>query len=71
MFLTRQRFEEAFATEANEFIQSVVDGTTVPLPLEAGRQVMVIARALQDALWTGEVSKFDEKGERLLRPCLK
>ncbi|KAF2153665.1 NAD-binding Rossmann fold oxidoreductase family protein [Myriangium duriaei CBS 260.36] len=57
-----QRFEDAFATEANEFIASILNNTPVPLPLEAGTKVMLIGRALQKALLSGEVTRFDEKG---------
>lgn len=60
-----QRFEGAFETEANEFINAVLEDTPVPLNLETGMKVMVIARALQDAIWTGEVIRFDEQGKRL------
>lgn len=59
------RFEYAFATEANEFINSILEDKPVPLPLEGGMKVMVIARALQDALLTGEVVRFDEQGRRI------
>jgi myo-inositol 2-dehydrogenase/D-chiro-inositol 1-dehydrogenase len=60
-----QRFEDAFATEANEFIAAVLDDKPVPLPLSTGMMVMKIAWALQDALATGERIQFDEKGSRL------
>lgn len=60
-----QRFEDAFALEANEFVDAVLKDKPVPLPLESGIRVMEIGRALQDALLSGEVSKFSEKGERL------
>lgn len=58
-----QRFEMAFTTEAQEFVDSILKDTPVPLPLETGVKVMQIARALQSALWTGEVSRWNEKGE--------
>jgi myo-inositol 2-dehydrogenase/D-chiro-inositol 1-dehydrogenase len=60
-----QRFEDAFATEANEFTQSILKNEPVPLPLETGIKVMQIGRALQDALLSGEVVRFNENGERL------
>ncbi|UPK97438.1 hypothetical protein LCI18_008373 [Fusarium solani-melongenae] len=60
-----QRFEDAFAVEANEFTESVLKDKPVPLPIEGGMMVMNIGRALQHALLTGEVVKFNEKGERL------
>ena len=59
-----QRFEHAFATEANEFVSSILNNTPVPLPLETGIKVMVIGRALQDSLLTGKVIHFDEQGVR-------
>ncbi|KAF2716452.1 NAD binding Rossmann fold oxidoreductase [Polychaeton citri CBS 116435] len=57
------RFEHAFATEAQEFINSILHDTPVPLPLATGQKVMQIARALQSALWSGEVTRWNEKGE--------
>ncbi|KAK5742674.1 hypothetical protein LTR17_003206 [Elasticomyces elasticus] len=63
-----QRFEDAFATEANEFVDAILHDKPVPLPMETGQKVMLIARALQDALWTGEVSRFDEAGIRIAEP---
>jgi myo-inositol 2-dehydrogenase / D-chiro-inositol 1-dehydrogenase len=62
-----QRFEDAFALEANEFVQAVLKGSKgkVPLPLETGMWVMRIGRALQDSLLSGERIKFNEQGERL------
>ncbi|RDW65766.1 Gfo/Idh/MocA family protein [Aspergillus mulundensis] len=60
-----QRFEEAFAVEANEFVDAVLGDRRVPVSLETGLVVMKIGRALQDALLSGEVVRFDEGGERL------
>lgn len=60
-----QRFEHAFETEANEFINAILNDIQVPLQLETGMKVMVIARALQDALLTGELVRFDEQGRRI------
>ena len=60
-----QRFEHAFATEAQELVNSILKDTPVPLPLKTGIKVMQIARGLQSALWSGEVTKWDEKGELL------
>ncbi|KAF2019513.1 NAD(P)-binding protein [Aaosphaeria arxii CBS 175.79] len=57
-----QRFEDAFATEANEFISSIVRNEPVPLPMETGIVVMRIGRALQEALCTGNVVRFDQNG---------
>ena len=60
-----QRFEHAFAIEAGEFIDSILNDTPVPLPLKTGIKVMQIARGLQSALWSGEVTRWDENGELL------
>ncbi|RKL44797.1 hypothetical protein BFJ72_g3448 [Fusarium proliferatum] len=57
-----QRFEDAFALEANEFTDAVLKDKPVPLPIEGGIQVMNIGRALQHALLSGNLVKFDEKG---------
>lgn len=60
-----QRFEDAFACEANEFADAILQDKKVPVPLEIGVVVMTIGRALQDALVTGEVVRFNKKGERV------
>ncbi|KAI3009019.1 hypothetical protein CBS147346_2454 [Aspergillus niger] len=60
-----ERFENAFAVEANEFVTAVLKDTEVPLPLERGIMVMKIGQALQRALLSGEVVRFNENGERL------
>ena len=59
------RFEHAFALEANEFVESILNDTPVPLPLETGMTVMKIGRALQDALQSGKVVRFNEQGDRI------
>lgn len=58
-----QRFEDAFATEAKEFIDCILLDEPVPLPLKTGVKVMEIARGLQAALMSGEVTRWNEKGE--------
>ena len=60
-----QRFEDAFAFEANEFAEAVLKDKPVPLTIETGIMVMKIGQALQDSLLSGEVSRFSETGERL------
>ncbi|PKX97019.1 Gfo/Idh/MocA family protein [Aspergillus novofumigatus IBT 16806] len=60
-----ERFEDAFAREANEFVDAVVNDKPVPIPLETGIKVMKIGWALQQALLTGKVSLFSESGELL------
>ncbi|KAL4757932.1 Gfo/Idh/MocA family protein [Aspergillus foveolatus] len=60
-----QRFEHAFALEANEFVDAVLHDKPVPVNLETGMTVMKIGQALQHALLSGEVVRFDKSGERL------
>ncbi len=60
-----QRFEDAFATEAKEFVESVLEDKPVPLPLEGGFMVMKIARGLAESLNTGKVVRFDEQGKQV------
>jgi myo-inositol 2-dehydrogenase / D-chiro-inositol 1-dehydrogenase len=60
-----ERFEDAFATEANEFVAAIVNDTPVPVKLELGLMSLKIGWALQDALLSGERIRFDETGERL------
>ncbi|KAJ5909317.1 NAD-binding Rossmann fold oxidoreductase family protein [Penicillium tannophilum] len=60
-----QRFQDAFALEANEFVESILKDTPVPVKLETGITVMKIGQGLQHALLTGEVVRFNRCGERL------
>ncbi|OCK76107.1 NAD(P)-binding protein [Lepidopterella palustris CBS 459.81] len=60
-----ERFEDAFATEANEFCESVLEDKPVPLPLELGLKSLEIGWALQDALLSGKTVHFDQEGKRL------
>lgn len=60
-----ERFEDAFATEANEFVACTLNNTPVPLKLELGLMSLKIGWALQEALLTGERIRFNEKGEQL------
>lgn len=58
-----ERFEDAFALEANEFAKAVLNDKPVPLPLETGLMAMKIGRALQQAMLSGEVVRFNNEGE--------
>lgn len=62
-----QRFEDAFATEANEFVASVLENKPVPVKLELGIKGLIIGRALQDSLLTGQRIQFNERGERITK----
>jgi len=63
-----ERFEDAFATEANEFCESILEDKPVPVPLELGLKSLEIGWALQDALWSGKAVHFDENGKRIEEP---
>lgn len=60
-----ERFEDAFATEAIEFCESVLEDKDVPVALDIGIQSLEIGLALQDALLSGQVQRFDEKGHQI------
>lgn len=60
-----QRFEEAFTTEAREFVGAVLDNRPIPVGLETGLMSLKIGWALQEALLTGERIRFDEEGRGL------
>jgi myo-inositol 2-dehydrogenase/D-chiro-inositol 1-dehydrogenase len=60
-----ERFENAFALEANEFVDCVLDDKQVPVGLDIGLKGLRIGWALQESLLTGEVVKFSEKFERI------
>lgn len=60
-----ERFEHAFATEANEFVGSILNKTEVPVPLELGLMSLKIGWALQDSLLSGERIRFDKQGDRI------
>jgi myo-inositol 2-dehydrogenase/D-chiro-inositol 1-dehydrogenase len=60
-----QRFEDAFATEANEFLSAILNNTEVPVKMEIGLMSLKIGWALQEALLTGDRIQFDRQGNRL------
>ena len=64
------RFEEAFVSEANEFVGCCLDGGEVPVPLGGAVKAVRIGCALQEALISGEKIWFDEEGRRVERAVL-
>ncbi|KAG9515515.1 NAD binding Rossmann fold oxidoreductase, partial [Aureobasidium melanogenum] len=60
-----ERFEDAFATEAIEFCESILENKPVPVALDVGVQSLEIGLALQDALLSGQVQRFDQDGHRV------
>lgn len=61
-----ERFEDAFATEANEFCESVLEDKPVPVDMQLGLKGLEIGWALQDALLTGKTQHFDRDGKRIV-----
>lgn len=61
-----QRFEDAFATEATEFVAAVLDEQPVPVSLDLGIKGLKIGHALQEALLTEKLVRFNEKGEKII-----
>lgn len=59
------RFEQAFVTEANEFVEACLDNKKLPFKLAGAVQALRIGCALQESLRTGNKIYFDETGERM------
>lgn len=57
-----KRLKNAFATDANEFVDGALENKLVPVILGLGIKGLTIGRALQDSLLTDERSQFSEKG---------
>ncbi|KIW99688.1 uncharacterized protein Z518_11101 [Rhinocladiella mackenziei CBS 650.93] len=60
-----ERFTDAFALEANEFVDCILDEKPTPVGLDIGLKGLKIGWALQESLLTGTVVKFDEKFNRI------
>ncbi|KAK7222870.1 hypothetical protein V2G26_010873 [Clonostachys chloroleuca] len=56
-----ERFREAFATEANEFIAACINDTAVPITLTSSARAVAIGSALMRSLVTGEKILVDKK----------
>ncbi|KAL4946459.1 hypothetical protein BDV06DRAFT_234064 [Aspergillus oleicola] len=59
------RFEQAFIRETNEFVDSCLDDTPLPMKLSNAVKAVEIGAWLQEALVTGKQLKFDETGRRV------
>lgn len=60
------RYVPAFVNEVNAWVDAVLDGKPMPVPLSSSLKSMVIAEALQESLRTGKKINFSEDGKRLL-----
>ncbi|KAL7757096.1 hypothetical protein ACKLNR_014089 [Fusarium oxysporum f. sp. zingiberi] len=59
------RYEDAFKIEMNSWVNAVLDGQPMPVPLRSSLTGLVIATALQESLATGRKIFFDERGARV------
>lgn len=59
-----ERYQDAFVTELEAFVDAVLGGKELPLKLSSALQGMKLAFALQESLVTGKKIEFDEDGER-------
>ncbi|KAM5345665.1 hypothetical protein ACJ41O_011526 [Fusarium nematophilum] len=57
-----ERYEEAFVSEAVGWVDAVLDGKPVPVPLRSSLTSLKIATALQESLRTGQKIFFDRDG---------
>ncbi|KAJ5126434.1 hypothetical protein N7526_008611, partial [Penicillium atrosanguineum] len=63
--LNNLRFQDAFTLKVNEFVEVVLKDKELPEKLETGIFVMKLGQGLHHALLTGDVLRFNWKGERL------
>ena len=57
-----ERYSGAFSIEANTWVNAVLDGRPMPIPLRSSLSSLKIAMALQESLKTGQKIEFDEGG---------
>ena len=58
------RYSGAFAIEMNSWVNAVLEGRPMPIPLRSSLTSLRIAMALQESLRTGQKIEFDESGLR-------
>ncbi|RJE16837.1 NAD-binding Rossmann fold oxidoreductase [Aspergillus sclerotialis] len=59
------RYEAAFVTEARSWVDALMDGDPMPIPVRDALTSLTIAEALQESLKTGQKVMFDKKGQRV------
>ncbi|OJJ64714.1 hypothetical protein ASPSYDRAFT_84711 [Aspergillus sydowii CBS 593.65] len=59
------RFEQAFVKETNEFVDSCLDDTPLPMKLSNAVKAVQIGAWLQESLVSGKQLRFDETGRRI------
>ncbi|GKZ37783.1 hypothetical protein AbraIFM66950_009541 [Aspergillus brasiliensis] len=60
------RYAPAFVSEAIGWVEAILEGKPMPVPLSSSWKALVIADALQESLRTGTRVNFDRDGKRLL-----
>ncbi|KAI6828051.1 NAD-binding Rossmann fold oxidoreductase family protein [Hortaea werneckii] len=58
-----QRYAPAFVNEAQAWVDAVLAGGEMPVPLRSSLTALKIAAALQESLRSGESIKFDQSGQ--------
>ncbi|KAI9146809.1 Oxidoreductase family, alpha/beta domain-containing protein [Paramyrothecium foliicola] len=65
------RYKEAFVAEVNEWVNAVLDGKPMPIPLRSSLTSLIIATSLQESLRTGQKIHFDRTGKPVQANPLK
>ncbi|KAM0206135.1 hypothetical protein ACHAPA_011757 [Fusarium lateritium] len=60
-----ERYKAAFVGETNGWVNALLDGTPLPVPLRSSLTSLKIATALQESLRTGNKICFDRQGNRI------
>ena len=60
-----ERYTPSFVTEVNAFVNAVLDGQPMPIPLRTCVTSLRIALALQKSLRTGQKIDFDQAGNEI------
>ncbi|KAL6354834.1 hypothetical protein LRP88_12191 [Fusarium phalaenopsidis] len=65
------RYKDAFVSEVNGWVNAILDGAPMPIPLRSSLTSLVIATSLQESLKTGQKIQFDRSGKPLELPYLR
>ncbi|KIW10731.1 hypothetical protein PV08_10030 [Exophiala spinifera] len=60
------RYKPSFVEEVIQFTDAILEGRSLPVPMQSCVTSLSIAKALQDSLRSGKKIEFDENGRRLL-----
>lgn len=59
------RYSGGFLSEANAWVDAIIEGKPMPVPVASSVKALVIAEALQESLRTGKKIDFNEDGTRI------